>query len=95
MIMIIQAESLSFFSKEEIRYNYFSTPVKELISKFEISEQDLLPFMPLQNNELKKEDPLHVHYLGYYLSGIHKSVIILQSIKVDFKLSRTNYRDVF
>ena len=38
-----------------------------MISKFEISEQDLLPFMPLQNNELKKEDPLHVHYLGYYL----------------------------
>ena len=42
------------------------TPVKELISKFEISEQDLLPFMPLHKEELKKSQ-LNVHYLGYYL----------------------------
>jgi len=42
------------------------TPVDELISKYEITSQDLMPFMPLQENDLKQKK-LDVQYLGYYL----------------------------
>jgi N-acetyl sugar amidotransferase len=42
------------------------TPVDELISKFEMTLQDLMPFMPLQSEEFNKQE-LDVQYLGYYL----------------------------
>ena len=66
MIMKIQVESKYFSTNKNSDIIIAGTPVKELISKFEISEQDLLPFMPLHKEELKKSQ-LNVHYLGYYL----------------------------
>ena len=32
------------------------TPVAELISKFDITSQDLMPFMPLNKKEVKKRN---------------------------------------
>jgi N-acetyl sugar amidotransferase len=59
-------DSKFFSTKKNSDIIISGTPVDELISKFEISKQDLLPFMPLQDKELKNNF-LQVHYLGYYL----------------------------
>ncbi len=55
-----------FSTKKKSDILIAGTPLEELVRKYEVSIQDLLPFMPLQNSELKNS-VLHVHYLGYYL----------------------------
>ena len=44
-------------------------PVKELIEKYNISKQDLMPYLPISSEELNSTN-FQIHYLGYYLKWV-------------------------
>ena len=44
-------------------------PVQELIEKYSISKQDLMPYLPISSEELNSTN-IQIHYLGYYLKWV-------------------------
>ena len=44
-------------------------PVQELIEKYSISKQDLMPYLPISSEELSSTN-IQIHYLGYYLKWV-------------------------
>ena len=44
-------------------------PVQELIENYNISKQDLMPYLPISSEELNSTN-IQIHYLGYYLKWV-------------------------
>lgn len=57
----------SYFSSEDsAKIHIGGEPIADLITKFGLERQDLLPYLPANPDELEKHK-VEVHYLGYYL----------------------------
>ena len=57
----------SYFSMEDKSQVYLGgTSVQELISEYGLEENDLLPYLPADPEQLERNN-VEVHYLGYYL----------------------------
>ena len=57
----------SYFALRDLSEVYLAgLPIPELIEKYDLSLNDLMPYLPAPYEELEKAK-IHVHYLGYYL----------------------------
>ena len=61
-----QRDSSYFTVEDKSKVHLGGTPIGSLKKYFGIEEQDLLPYMPSDPNQLEKKN-LEVNYLGYYL----------------------------
>ncbi|HUP93642.1 MAG TPA: N-acetyl sugar amidotransferase [Burkholderiales bacterium] len=63
------------------------TAVSELIGDYGVDQNDLLPYLPANPQDIEKH-AIEVHYLGYYLSGIPKAATTMPSNTAAFRLHR-------
>ncbi len=72
----------SFNNMDEIYLGGVS--VKELKEKYNVTEGDILPYLPLPASELEKSN-IEVHYLGYYLKWTPQEVYYYAVDNTGFK----------
>lgn len=78
-------KSKSYFSMDKIDDIYLGgVSVKELKEKYNITHNDLIPYLPIKSTELDKAD-IQVHYLGYYLKWTPQEVYYYAVENTGFK----------
>lgn len=64
----------SYFSFSKMDDIYLGgVSIKELKESYGLDDRDLLPYMPIQPEEIKDKD-IQVHYLGYYMKWVPEEV---------------------
>jgi N-acetyl sugar amidotransferase len=78
-------KSKSYFSMDKIDDIYLGgVSVRELKEKYNITHNDLIPYLPIKSAELDKVD-IQVHYLGYYLKWTPQEVYYYAVENTGFK----------
>jgi hypothetical protein len=78
-------KSKSYFSMDKIDDIYLGgVSVRELKEKYNVTPNDLIPYLPIKSTELDKVD-IQVHYLGYYLKWTPQEVYYYAVENTGFK----------
>jgi N-acetyl sugar amidotransferase len=78
-------KSKSYFSVDKIDDIYLGgVSVRELKEKYNVTHNDLIPYLPIKSAELNKVD-IQVHYLGYYLKWTPQEVYYYAVENTGFK----------